>query len=109
MNDDLLSMTAEALIRLAELDESVCHVIDLHDSSLQLDPTRHIAQAIIDARKMGKEVVKIIHGRGAGILQDRVRRFLEQERRKGKIGYFRPSDRLDELGAVMYIVTGTAE
>jgi DNA-nicking Smr family endonuclease len=96
-------MQPNALIRLAELDESVCYILDLHESYLQLDPVRHVRQAIIDGRKAGKDVVKIIHGRGAGVLQDKVRRFLDQEQRKGRISYFRASDRLDELGAVLYV------
>ena len=96
-------MTPEALIRLAELDESICWTIDLHESLLQIDPNRHVAQAIKDAQKSGKEVVKIIHGRGAGILQGKIRRFLEKERRQERIAYFRASDRLDEIGAVLYV------
>ncbi|MBP9762089.1 Smr/MutS family protein [Patescibacteria group bacterium] len=102
-------MRPNALIRLAELDESVCYILDLHESYLQLDPVRHVNQAIIDGRKMGKEVIKIIHGRGAGILQDKVRRFLDQEQRKGRIGYFRASDRLDELGAVIYVACSLSD
>lgn len=97
-------MSPEALVRLAELDESVCWSIDLHESLLQLDPTRHVTQGIVDAKKTGKAVVKIIHGRGAGILQDTIRRFLDKERRNERILYFRPSDRLDEIGAVVYVV-----
>jgi DNA-nicking Smr family endonuclease len=97
-------MTPEALIRLAELDDSVCHELDLHASHLQLDPTRHIAQALKDTKKMGKDVLKIIHGRGAGILQNTTRRFLDQAQRKGAIQYFRASDRFGELGAVIYVI-----
>ncbi len=97
-------MTPEALVRLAEMDESLFLELDLHEAYLQIDPVRHIQQALIDGRKMGKPVVKLIHGRGAGVLQDKARRCLEQLRRKEKLVYFRSSDRLDELGAVIYIV-----
>ena len=99
-------MTPEALVRLAELDASICYEIDLHESLLQLDPTRHVADALRDAQKTGSDVVKIIHGRGAGVLQEKIRRFLEKEQRKGMVGYFRASDRLDEIGAVLYVVCG---
>lgn len=97
-------MSPEALVRLAELDESICWTIDLHESLLQLDPTRHVAQALQDAHKSGKKVTKVIHGRGVGVLQDKIRRFLEKERRQLHIQYFRASDRLDEIGAVLYVV-----
>lgn len=97
-------MTPEALVRLAEMDESLFLELDLHESHLQLDPTRHIRQALIDGRKMGKPVVKIIHGRGFGVLQDKTRRYLGQLQRREEITYFRASDRLDEIGAVIYIV-----
>lgn len=97
-------MSPEALIRLAELDESVCYVIDLHESLVQLDPTRHVAQGLVDAKKTGKEVVKIIHGRGKGILQDKIRRFLDQKQRRQEILYVRASDELNEIGAVLYVV-----
>ncbi len=97
-------MSPESLVRLAELDESVCWTIDLHESWLQLDPVRHVSQALQDARKSGKNVTKIIHGRGAGVLQDKIRRFLEKERRLDRIQYFRSSDRLNEIGAVLYVV-----
>jgi DNA-nicking Smr family endonuclease len=97
-------MSPEALIRLAELDSSICIELDLHESSLQIDPTRHLAQAVVDCRKQGKDVLKVIHGRGTGILQAVVRRYLEREQRQGRIQTFRPSDRLGELGAVIYVV-----
>ncbi len=97
-------MTPEAQVRLAELDESICWVIDLHDEHLQFDPTRHVEQGLKDTRKAGKDVLKIIHGRGAGVLQDKIRRWLERERRKGAIAYFRASDRLEEIGGVLYVV-----
>lgn len=97
-------MTPEARVRLAEIDESICWIIDLHEERMQLDPVRHVEQGIKDARKAGKDVLKIIHGRGAGILQDKIRRWLDRERRKGAIAYFRPSDRLEEIGGVLYVV-----
>lgn len=100
-------MTPEALVRLAEMDGSMCYELDLHAAYLQIDPTRHIEEAIRDARKMGKEVVKIIHGRGTGALQQTTRRTLERLKRNGTINYMRASDRYEELGAVMYVVVSS--
>ena len=81
-------------------------MVDLHEGYLQIDVTRHAEQAIKDARKLGKPVVKIIHGRGKGVLQDVLRRWLSKQLFHKKIAYFRASDRFDEMGAVIYVVVG---
>ena len=95
----------DELIGACELgDDHDVLTLDLHEDHLQLDPTRHIAQALKDARKMERRVIKVIHGRGRGILQAQVQRWLEAAMRKGDIAYFRASDRLSELGAVIYVV-----
>lgn len=100
-------MSPNELIASAEMagDEG-CFVIDLHEGYLQIDVIRHAEQAIKDARKLGQPVVKIIHGRGKGILQDALRRWLNKQLFAKKIIYFRASDRMDEMGAVLYVVVG---
>lgn len=100
-------MTPHEQIASAEMaGDAGCFVIDLHESHLQMDPVRHVEQAMKDAKKEGRTVLKIIHGRGKGVLQELLRRWLNKQKLQQRVTYFRASDRLDEMGAVIYVVVG---
>ena len=87
----------EALIFGAEIGD--CPSVDLHheppDSALVL-----LEQFIKGELRLKTEVVRIIHGRGAGTLERLVSQWLR--RHKTLIAFYRPSERIHEAGAVTY-------
>ncbi len=71
---------------------------DLHGRDV-VDAEMETERFLAEAYRQGYPVVKIIHGRGTGTLQDAMRRLLA---RHPLVAYARASGNPHELGAVIY-------
>lgn len=88
----------ESAVSIAEMGG--CPETDLHGRDVveaEMETERFLAEAY----RRGDHVVKVIHGRGTGKLQDAMRRLLS---RHPLVAYARGSHNPNEQGAVMYAV-----
>lgn len=92
-------LNAESLITAAEFGGDVPEV-DLHAQTGQ-EAELSVEQALARAHRAKDPVLKIIHGRGSGTLQEVVRRTLINH---AFVAAWRPSFRPEEVGAVIYAV-----
>jgi len=77
-----------------------CPETDLHGRDV-VDAEMEAERFLAAAYRQGDQVVKIIHGRGTGTLQEAMRRLLS---RHPLVAYARGSHNPNEQGAVMYAV-----
>lgn len=92
----------EAQIFAAEL--GTCVEIDLHEEYPDNAIIR-LEHFIHQELMRHTEVIRIIHGRGSGKLEQAVKKFLKNQ--KKLVPYFRPSERLHEAGAITYACLAT--
>ncbi len=90
---------AESLISSAEFGGDVPEV-DLHAQTGK-EAELSVEQALSRAYAAKEPVLKVIHGRGSGALQETVRRVLADH---ALVETWRPSFRAEEVGAVIYVV-----
>lgn len=91
-------MSFDALFAEAELDDAILF-LDVHGLS------REAANDAIDlfldrAFCAGEKCVKVVHGKGLGILQTSTQRFLKQH---AQVAAIHTSLRQEEIGAVVYV------
>jgi DNA mismatch repair protein MutS2 len=89
---------AESFIASAEFGGDVLEV-DLHAQTGK-EAELSVEQALSRAYAAREPVLKIIHGRGSGALQETVRRVLAGH---PLVETWRPSFQAEEVGAVMYV------
>lgn len=88
----------ESAVSIAEMGG--CPETDLHGRDV-VDAEMEAERFLSAAYRQGDAVVKIIHGRGTGRLQEAMRRLLS---RHPLVAYARGSHNPSEQGAVMYAV-----
>jgi DNA mismatch repair protein MutS2 len=88
----------ETLIFASELGDP--REVDLHGVD-QLDAERQTDLFLHQSFMDGERVVRIIHGRGAGLLRETVRDVLSKH---ALVEYFQDSSKTEEVGGVTYAV-----
>jgi len=88
----------ESLISIAEMGGAP--EIDLHGYDV-VDAQMETERFLAEAYRMEYQIVKIIHGRGTGRLQEAIGRLLSSH---PLVAYSRGSTNPNEQGAVMYAV-----
>lgn len=88
----------ESAVSVAEMGG--CPETDLHGRDA-VDAAMEAERFLAEAYRRGYGVVKLVHGRGTGALQEAMRRLLD---RHPLVAYARGSHNPGEQGAVMYAV-----
>ncbi len=77
-----------------------CPEVDLHGKDV-IDAETTVEGFLSKAYRHGDSVVKIVHGKGTGTLQDAIRKLLRDH---PLVVASSGSSRMDEMGAVIYAV-----
>jgi DNA mismatch repair protein MutS2 len=86
----------ESAVSIAEMGGAP--EVDLHGCDV-VDAEMRVERFLAESYRLGESVVKIVHGRGTGVLQDAMRRLLSNH---SLVAYSRGSTNPHEQGAVMY-------